>query len=89
MAKIGRPARLIAYDTDINIKRRQENKPAIYQVMRLRTAFYAAVIAIVGAIMIYTFATRSSEGISVIHDRNPIMCGCPTAKSAMHSPCGS
>jgi cytochrome c oxidase accessory protein FixG len=72
MAKIGRPARLIAYDTDISIKRRQEHKPAIYQVMRLRTAFYAAVIAIVGAIMIYTFATRSSEGISVIHDRNPM-----------------
>jgi len=24
------------------------------------------------AIMLYTLATRSSEGISVIHDRNPI-----------------
>ena len=72
MAKIDRPARLIAYDTDINIKRRQDGKPAVYQIVRLRTAFYAAIIAIVGAVMLYTFATRSSEGISVIHDRNPM-----------------
>jgi cytochrome c oxidase accessory protein FixG len=72
MAKIDRPARLIAYDTDINIKRRQDGKPAAYQVVRPRTAFYAAIIAIVSAVMLYTFATRVSEGISVIHDRNPM-----------------
>jgi cytochrome c oxidase accessory protein FixG len=72
MAKIGRPARLISYDTDLNIQRRQDGKAALYKVMRLRTLFYAAVIAVVGAIMLYTFATRSSEAISVIHDRNPM-----------------
>ena len=31
MAKIGRPTRLIAYDTELNIKRRQDGKPPIYQ----------------------------------------------------------
>ena len=31
MAKIGRAARLIAYDTDINIKRRQEGKPPFFK----------------------------------------------------------
>ena len=62
MAKIGRPARLIAYDTDINIKRRQEGRPAVYQIARLRTVLYAAIIATVGGVMLYTFATRSSEG---------------------------
>ena len=40
--------------------------------MRLRTALYAAVIAVVGGVMLYTLATRDSEGISVIHDRNPM-----------------
>ena len=30
------------------------------------------VIAIVAAVMAYALATRQSEGISVIHDRNPI-----------------
>ena len=38
----------------------------------MRTLLYAAVIAIVGGIMIFTLATRDSEGISVIHDRNPM-----------------
>jgi cytochrome c oxidase accessory protein FixG len=72
MAKIDRPARLIAYDTDLNIKRRQEGKPARFNIVRARTVLYAAIIAAVGAIMLYTLATRTSEGISVIHDRNPM-----------------
>jgi cytochrome c oxidase accessory protein FixG len=72
MAKIDRPARLIAYDTDLNIKRRQEGRPELYHIVRMRTVFYAGVIAIVAAVMAYALATRQSEGISVIHDRNPI-----------------
>jgi cytochrome c oxidase accessory protein FixG len=72
MAKIDRPARLIAYDTDLNIKHRQEGKPARFNIVRARTVLYAAIIAAVGAIMLYTLATRTSEGISVIHDRNPM-----------------
>ena len=72
MAKIGRPTRLIAYDTDLNIKLRQDGKPEIYNIMRLRTALYAAIIAVVGGIMLYTLATRSVTGIDVIHDRNPM-----------------
>ena len=42
------------------------------KLVRLRTVLYAAVIAVVGGIMIFTLATRESEGISVIHDRNPM-----------------
>jgi cytochrome c oxidase accessory protein FixG len=72
MAKIGRPARLIAYDTDINIKRRQEGKAPVYNIVRARTALYAAIIAAVGAVMLYALATRQSEAISVLHDRNPM-----------------
>jgi cytochrome c oxidase accessory protein FixG len=72
MAKIGRPTRLIAYDTDTNIRNRQQGKPAVYQPFRMRTALYAAVIAIVGGLMIYTLATRRFDGIDVIHDRNPL-----------------
>ena len=72
MAKTGRPARLIAYDTDINIHRRQEGKAPLYKIVRARTALYVAIIAIVAGVMLYTLATRRSEGITVIHDRNPI-----------------
>ena len=38
----------------------------------MRTVLYAAIIAVVGAIMVYTLATRREEAISVIHDRNPM-----------------
>ena len=72
MRKLGRSTGLIAYDTDINIKRRIEGKNAFYKLVRMRTALYAAIIAVVGGIMLYTLATRDSEGISVIHDRNPM-----------------
>ena len=72
MAKIGRPARLIAYDTDVNIKRRQAGQPPIFKVVRVRTVLYAAIIAVVAGLMVYTLATRHTEGLAVIHDRNPI-----------------
>ena len=72
MAKTGRPPGLIAYDTDINIHRREEGKPPLYRIVRARTALYAVIIALVAGVMLYTLATRRSEGLAVIHDRNPI-----------------
>jgi cytochrome c oxidase accessory protein FixG len=72
MQKIGRPARLIAYDTDINIKRRQRGEKPLYSIVRTRTLLYAAVIAVVGAVMAYALATRHNDAISVLHDRNPL-----------------
>jgi cytochrome c oxidase accessory protein FixG len=72
MTKIGRPTRLIAYDTDLNIKHRQAGEPQIVQIVRMRTALYVAMIAAVGGIMIYALATRDAQSVNVIHDRNPI-----------------
>jgi cytochrome c oxidase accessory protein FixG len=72
MAKTGRPPGLIAYDTDINIHRRQDGKSPLYKIVRARTALYAVIIALVAGLMLYTLATRRSEGLTVIHDRNPI-----------------
>jgi cytochrome c oxidase accessory protein FixG len=72
MAKLGRATGLIAYDTDLNIKQRIEGKQPFFKPVRMRTMLYAAVIAVAGGIMIYTLATRDGEGISVIHDRNPM-----------------
>jgi cytochrome c oxidase accessory protein FixG len=72
MAKIGRPTRLIAYDTDVNIKRRQQGLAPFYRIIRMRTVLYAAIIAVVGGLMVFTLATRRDDGISVIHDRNPL-----------------
>ena len=72
MAKIDRPARLIAYDTDLNIERRQNGLPQRFDIVRMRTVLYMAIIAVVGSVMLYALATRHTEAISVIHDRNPV-----------------
>ena len=72
MDKIGRPRGLIGYDTDINLQRREEGKGPIYRFFRARTVIYVAIIAAVAGIMAYTLATRSTLGISVLHDRNPV-----------------
>jgi cytochrome c oxidase accessory protein FixG len=72
MAKIGRPARLIAYDTDLNIKRRQQGQQPVYNLARARTLLYAAIIVLVAGVMAFAMATRRNDGISVIHDRNPL-----------------
>ena len=72
MTKLGRATGLIAYDTDVNIQRRLKGEQSFVKWLRLRTVVYAAVIAIAGGIMIYNLATRDGEGISVIHDRNPM-----------------
>jgi cytochrome c oxidase accessory protein FixG len=72
MAQIGRPAGLIAYDTDINGQRRLAGKPPVYRLIRARTLLYAAVIALVGGIMLYALATRTSMSLNVLHERNPL-----------------
>src|SRR5487761_2654312 len=45
MTKLGRATGLIAYDTDINIKRRMEGKAGFVKLFRMRTVLYAAIIA--------------------------------------------
>ena len=72
MVKVGRPTGLIAYDNDINIKRRLEAKPEIYRPLRPRTLAYAAIIVLVAGIMLYSVITRNLLGLSVVHDRNPL-----------------
>jgi cytochrome c oxidase accessory protein FixG len=72
MAKIGRPADLIAYDTDMNVKARMEGRPEVRRIVRPRTLFYAGIIALVGAIMIASLAMRQSIYLTVMHDRNPL-----------------
>jgi cytochrome c oxidase accessory protein FixG len=71
MAKLGRPTRLIAYDTDVNIRARMEGKATVTRIVRPRTLLYAALIVVVGGLMLLDLATRTVTSISVIHDRNP------------------
>src|SRR5690242_10860849 len=56
MGKIGRPPRLIAYDTDINVKRHQQGLAPEFRFARVRTLLYVAIIALVGGIMTFVLA---------------------------------
>jgi len=72
MKKIDRPVRLIAYDTDVNIKRRQSGLSEIFKPIRARTLLYAILIVAIGGVMVYALANRAPFTVNVIHDRNPI-----------------
>ena len=72
MEKIGRPTRLIAYNTDINIKRHAEGLAPVYRLIRPRTALYSAVIAVVGFVMLYSLTSRPNAAVTLVHDRNPL-----------------
>lgn len=72
MAKLGRPTGLIAYDTDDNAERRERHEEPVYRIIRPRTIIYAALIALIGALMLYALTNRNNVGISALHDRNPL-----------------
>jgi cytochrome c oxidase accessory protein FixG len=73
MVKIGKPTRLIAYDTDENIRRRSVGEEALKpKIFRARTILYMVLIAAVAGAMSLKLATRHTLGVNVLHDRNPI-----------------
>jgi len=71
MDKVGRPRNLIAYDTVRNLDAGAEDAEPI-RLIRPRVIFYAAAIAVVGAIMIAALAMRPELDVNVLHDRNPL-----------------
>lgn len=72
MDKIGLPQGLIRYDTQNNADARKISAPAPSHVLRPRTFYYTAILAIVGGIMLYGLLTRPVLELNVIHDRNPL-----------------
>jgi cytochrome c oxidase accessory protein FixG len=72
MKKLGRPTRLVGYDTDVNIHLREDHRPVKLRLIRARTLIYVAIIALVSGVMLYALLTRHDMGIKAIHDRNPV-----------------
>jgi cytochrome c oxidase accessory protein FixG len=72
MSKVGRPTRLIAYDTDENRVRRQRGEANVYRLVRPRTILYAGLIALTGFIMLYALLSRANMHLSVLHVRAPL-----------------
>ncbi len=71
MAKVGRPTGLIAYDTHVNVEKRQRGETASFKLVRPRTILYAFLMCAVGAIMLVSLLNRSTLGLNVIRDRSP------------------
>jgi len=72
MAKVRRPTRLISYDTDENMARRQRGEAPVYRLVRSRTILYAVIMVIVGSLMVYKLTTRQQMNLSVLHVRAPM-----------------
>jgi cytochrome c oxidase accessory protein FixG len=71
MLKIDRPKGLIAYDTDAAVTGRQSKAKPVYRLIRPRTIFYGAALALVSGLMAWGLANRSPVVFSVLRDRNP------------------
>ena len=71
MAKVGRPKRLIGYDTDKNIERRTAGLKPASKLVRSRTILYATLLAVISAAMIFGLTSRRSLEVSALHDRTP------------------
>lgn len=75
MEKINLPKGLIRYDTTTNQEMRDAGSvpgDIWSHIIRARTFYYMAIMALVGAIMLYSLLTRSSLELHVLHDRNPL-----------------
>ncbi len=73
MDKVERPRGLIAFETERNRIAGIAGQPRLpYRLIRPRTIVYVALIALVGALMLATLATRATLDINVLHERNPI-----------------
>jgi cytochrome c oxidase accessory protein FixG len=71
MDKVGRPRGLVAYDTILRHGEGAAGLAGALRLVRPRTLLYAALIAVVGTVMVAAWLKRSLVEINVLHDRNP------------------
>jgi cytochrome c oxidase accessory protein FixG len=79
MDKVGLPRGLVRYDTENNAvarsTSRKEGKPVVADRLRLvraRTVYYAAILSIVGGVILTGLSTRSVYDLHALHERNPL-----------------
>ncbi len=76
MDKLDLPRGLIRYETDRNLRAQPKGaivtKAPKLRLVRPRTVYYAIVLLLLGAVVIYNLATRVMVELHVVHDRNPL-----------------
>ena len=72
MAKVGRPANLIAYETINAPEMRAQGKTPKIRWLRPRSILYSVLIMVVGGIMLAGLSTRATTEVNILRDRNPV-----------------
>jgi cytochrome c oxidase accessory protein FixG len=72
MKQIGRPTKLVAYDSYRNLEAESHGARAPIRPFRPRTMVYATVLAIVTGVMVLVFSHRTVLDVNVVPDRNPL-----------------
>ncbi|MEZ5916526.1 MAG: cytochrome c oxidase accessory protein CcoG [Parvularculaceae bacterium] len=71
MTKVGRPTRLIGYDTDKNIARREKGEKPQIKLIRPRTVLYTLLLSAIASVMVWGLVNRATIEISALRDRTP------------------
>jgi len=72
MTKVGRPTKLIAYDTYRNLQAEAHGDRVPYRVIRARTMLYAGALAVVALVMLFGLSRKTALDVNVVADRNPL-----------------
>jgi cytochrome c oxidase accessory protein FixG len=72
MAKVGRPPKLIAYDTFRNLDAASHGDRAPIRLIRPRTILYSSVLILVGVVMLFALSAKTVLDVNVQADRNPL-----------------
>jgi cytochrome c oxidase accessory protein FixG len=72
MEKIGRPTRLVTFDSETNQRRRAQGEKPIFHFVRPRTMIYVVLLGALTVGTLFALSTRSTIDVNVLHDRNPL-----------------
>jgi cytochrome c oxidase accessory protein FixG len=72
MTKVGRPPKLIAYDTFRNLQAEKQGDRVPFRLIRPRTMLYAGLFAIVSCLMLFGLSRKTVLEMNAVPDRNPL-----------------
>ncbi len=72
MDKVGKPRKLIAYDSFRNLKAEAHGDRVPVRLIRPRTMLYTGIFSLVAALMLFGLLNKSVLDVNVVPDRNPL-----------------
>jgi len=72
MEKIGRPKKLIGYNTANNISNSKKKSKSKLNIIHMRSLYYIIIISIISGLMLWGILNRAPMELNIIHDRNPL-----------------